>query len=504
MKITELSNVKAKRFLLEPQSYGSTELPSYFDFTNILLIADKSLSKHHLTADLIKAACNQDGVNYTLIDNKDGKYSWRPLQFIHPYLYAELVHIITTKGYWQEIVDRFSDFSKLEQIHCASIPVVKNTEQKLKAEQIFNWWSGFEQISLSMAMKFRVMFSTDITDCYGSIYTHAISWALHGKKVAKEKKDDKTLLGNLIDKRIRAMRYGQTNGIPQGSVLMDFIAEIVLGYVDELLDDVLKKAHITDYYILRYRDDYWIYVNDTLLGERILKELTVVLSSLGMRLNSAKTKASNDIVLDSVKYDKLLWLSIDNNFKNLTLEKRLLLLYEHSSRFPNCGSIIKPLGELHSEFEKIYFSSQEQMTACIAILVELAYRNPRIYQVCMALLAKIFTRLSLEERALVASSVLEKFSHLPNTGYLQIWLQRIAIPSKIKLNYTERMCQVVDNPFIYIWDHQWLQSDKDLMDLMYSSNSIDNKQLNELQPTMCNEEVDLFVKRAYENYWDNI
>ena len=174
--------------------------------------------------------------------------------------------------------------------------------------------------------------------------------------------------------------------------------------------------------------------------ERILKELTVVLSSLGLRLNSAKTKVSNDIVLDSVKYDKLLWLSIDNNFKNLTLEKRLLLLYEHSSRFPNCGSIIKPLGELHSEFEKIYFSSQEQMTACIAILVELAYRNPRIYQVCMALLAKIFTRLSLEERALVASSVLEKFSHLPNTGYLQIWLQRIAIPSKIKLNYTVINC----------------------------------------------------------------
>jgi hypothetical protein len=31
------------------------------------------------------------------------------------------------------------------------------------------------------------------------------------------------------------MRHGQTNGIPQGSVLMDFIAEMVLGYADTLI-----------------------------------------------------------------------------------------------------------------------------------------------------------------------------------------------------------------------------------------------------------------------------
>ncbi len=504
MKITEVSREKAKRFLLEPQSYGSTELPVYFDFAPILAVADKSLSKHPLTKDLIQAACNQDGVSYTLFDNKDGKFSWRPLQFIHPYLYAELVHLITTKGYWHEIVNRFSDFAKLERIHCASIPVVKNVEEKLKAEQILSWWSGFEQTSLSMALKFQIMFSTDITDCYGTIYTHSISWALHGKEEAKKRKTDKNLLGNLIDKRIRAMRYGQTNGIPQGSVLMDFVAEIVLGYVDELLDEVLKNAHISDYYILRYRDDYRIYVNDTSMGERILKELTVILSGLGMRLNSTKTRISNNIVLDSVKQDKLSWLSLDHNFRNLSLEKRLLLLYEHSSRFPNCGSIINPLAELHSEIEKTYFSGREQMRACIAILVELAYRNPRIYQVCMALLAKLLSGLTLDERMPVVVSVLEKFSHLPNTGYLQIWLQRIALPNKIKLNYTERMCQVVENPFMYIWNHQWLQNDSELLKLIYSSNSIDDKQIVTLQPTMSNDEVELFVTRAHEGYWANI
>lgn len=36
------------------------------------------------------------------------------------------------------------------------------------------------------------------------------------------------------------MQHNQTNGIPQGSVLMDFVAEIVLGYVDLRLSKELK------------------------------------------------------------------------------------------------------------------------------------------------------------------------------------------------------------------------------------------------------------------------
>lgn len=57
------------------------------------------------------------------------------------------------------------------------------------------------------------------------------------------------------------MRYGQTNGIPQGSALMDFIAEIVLVYCDEKLTKKLESLNITDYKILRYRDDYRVFSN---------------------------------------------------------------------------------------------------------------------------------------------------------------------------------------------------------------------------------------------------
>ena len=80
----------------------------------------------------------------------------------------------------------------------------------------------------------------DISNCYGSIYTHTIPWALHTKHVAKSNQNNNDLLGNKIDSLIQLMQNGQTNGIPQGSVLMDFIAEIILSYVDKLLDEKLK------------------------------------------------------------------------------------------------------------------------------------------------------------------------------------------------------------------------------------------------------------------------
>jgi hypothetical protein len=46
------------------------------------------------------------------------------------------------------------------------------------------------------------------------------------QKFAKRNRSDKKSIGNIIDTAMQGMNYGQTNGIPQGSVLMDFIAEM--------------------------------------------------------------------------------------------------------------------------------------------------------------------------------------------------------------------------------------------------------------------------------------
>ena len=134
-----------------------------------------------------------------------------------------------------------------------------------------------EQASLKISLEYEYVFITDITNCYGSIYSHSIDWALcdGGKNEAKQNKynGNNNTLGAIIDTKIEGMNYGQTNGIPQGSALMDFIAEMILGYADIELTNYLKndpKIQGQNFKILRYRDDYRIFVSDP-IGKRNIK-----------------------------------------------------------------------------------------------------------------------------------------------------------------------------------------------------------------------------------------
>lgn len=205
-----------------------------------------------------------------------------------------------------------------------------------------------------LSLEYNCVFDTDVADCYGSIYTHSIAWAVEGKKVAKslEGKKNKKLLGNIIDASIQDAQYKQTNGIPQGSVLMDFVAEIVLGYVDRILGVILKREDIIDYKILRYRDDYRVFVNNSSEGERILKLLSEIMMPFGLKLNASKTRGSQDIIGQSIKKDKLAWLAIPQN-NRISLQKQLLLIRQHGINYANSGSLNVALNKFDKRIERI-------------------------------------------------------------------------------------------------------------------------------------------------------
>lgn len=201
----------------------------------------KILSSRNLSDFCKDKPYKYEEVNYILYSNKEGKYSWRPLQIINPALYVSFVHLITEEENWRDIKERFKEFQADHNIICMSIPIVSTTKRSDKAEQISFWYNNVEQESLKLAMDFDYVIHTDIANCYESIYTHSIPWALHGKEEAKKEKNNKNLLGNKIDKLMQDMNYGQTNGIPQGSVLSDFIAEIVLGSIDLKLSEKFER-----------------------------------------------------------------------------------------------------------------------------------------------------------------------------------------------------------------------------------------------------------------------
>lgn len=205
---------EVKRFLLKDSSYFNLELPPYYTFNDLLKGIEKQINKKKRLNELCKNKPNEfEDVNYKLFYNKDGKFDWRPIELINPILYVYLVNLISEHNNWEELKELFKKFQENEKIICCSIPVESDDKDSDKKEAILNWWNRFEQSTIEKSLSFNWMAITDITNCYGSIYTHSISWAINGKKNAKENKKQDNL-GNEIDKVIMAMSYGQTNGIP--------------------------------------------------------------------------------------------------------------------------------------------------------------------------------------------------------------------------------------------------------------------------------------------------
>jgi hypothetical protein len=504
-RLTELTYTEARQYFLKEESYFNFDLPKYFVFENLIQAVSANLTgqvllnhystytntsghlKKHLPADF-------EEVNHKFLNNKDGKYAWRPFQLIHPALYVSLVHSITEEANWNLIVARFGQLSANPKIRCYSIPIQSDSNQSDKAETVSQWWHTIEQQSLELALKYDYVLHTDVTDCYGSIYTHSVPWAIHTKQVAKSQRRDLTLIGNNIDKHLQDMSYGQTNGIPQGSVVMDFIAEMVLGFADLELSNKIQQEGIQDYEIIRYRDDYRIFANNPQVAEHITKLLTEVLIELGMRLNAQKTVASNNVIKQSIKSDKLYWLSSRKGAKGI--QEHLLLIHKLSEEYPNSGSLNKALNKFYDRIKKIT-ETKLNIKVLTSILVDIMYKNPRTYQISAAILSKLLSLLSeTAERDAILQLISKKFEKIPNTGHIKIWLQRLTIKFDRPRAYQEKLCQKVNDPTVQLWNSDWLSNP--LKSLIETTPIIDEQVITDIDLVIDSSEVQLF-KNDYDN-----
>jgi hypothetical protein len=452
--IIELTDKEAKKIFLKQESYCNINLPDYFSFQDLLNNIDKELSGRRISDFKIENPRNFDNVNHKLLSNKDGKFAWRPFQLINPAIYISLVNTITEKDNWKILVDRFKTFQLNEKIECHSLPVISETENKTnQSAQILNWWQMIEQKSLTFSLDFKHVIHTDISDCYGSIYTHSVPWAIHTKEKSKKNRKN-SLLGNAIDNHLQDMSYGQTNGIPQGSVLMDFIAEIVLGYIDLCLLKKLEAKNITDYKILRYRDDYRIFTNNSFKGEEITKELSEILSGLGLKLKAEKTIQSDDLIKSSLKPDKRYWIS--NQIITGSKQKWLIQLYLLSEKFPNSGTIDTQMREFLKVLEKSK-KDDYNLETLISLVTEIALRNPRVVPTCIAILSIFLNKISDKKKQLIlVEKIRLKFKEIPNSSFIMVWFQRLNLKINKTESYDELLCKKVLDKNIELWNIDWV------------------------------------------------
>jgi RNA-directed DNA polymerase len=274
---------------------------------------------------------------------------------------------------------------------------------------------------------------------------------------------------------------------------MDFIAELVLGLADRMLAVRLTETEVVDYLILRYRDDYRVFVHDSRHCEAVLKCLTEVMTSLGLRLNAAKTRTSSTVIADSIKPDKLAWLC--KSQRDANLQRHLLIIYAHSLEFPNTGSVERALTEYYRRLE--VQTAIEDPLVLISIAVDLAYRSPRAYPVCSAIIGKCLSALATDgQRQDIVREILRRFRQLPNTGHMEIWLQRMSMRFSSDIGFEEPLCRLAQGHDVQIWNSDWIQSEE-LKHALDARAVFDREIAEGIAPVISPEEVELFVRRGW-------
>lgn len=559
VRVVDLPGDEALEAMMSNDFYSTVELPEYFDFTEVLDYARRSIEDKTLAECTVKGASpeNINGVNLEVMTNKDGRYAVRPLTLANPFLYYMLVRDITAPKAWSAIKKCF-DLYAADNISACSIPVIPVIEEGEKpfsfknAATILNWWKSIEQRSLELSLKYNYMFIADISECFREINPEAIGWALARKDTPHETKSN----GRLADKirtYLRAMQQGRNIGIPQGSAVFNLIAEIILGYIDMLLAQEIARAKKAgelpddlDYRAIRYVDDYRIFCNDRAALDKISYILQTLFERFNFRMNPTKTRISAELVTDSIKADKLFYIfntpiegyrtSVDadghstglRHYDFANLQKHLLFIYEFSRRFPNSGQLVRQLEEFGKRIEELVKEKKrkaeakmkrvqlwedvdldlepqkagsidepenildlvpedpddspaehtnvfaglpkygysrrfvESIPPMVAIAVEIARNNLRAANHALKIATQLLKQMPAfekEKKDEIIRQIYEKLRHVPNSAFLQVWLQNITHDTD---DWSERqvydmpLCLLVANQPVDIWNNTWL------------------------------------------------
>lgn len=486
--ILNLSYREARRFFFKPRSYLSLDLPSYYNFERLLEFTRAQLSAQPVLQHYYQPFCHPRTnlqINYPLICNKDGQYAWRKHQIIHPFFYTSLTYLLTQRENWLYLTQRLKHF-RHPQVRCASLMPAPTNKLNRNEQDIFNWSSNFTDETVRQALSYKYMLTTDLTHCYDSLSTPLLVRALHDENSSY----DPSLLGWKISQALQDLSAGQTSGIPQGSALMDLLAETILGYIDSLV--ATRLDGLADFFILRYRDDYRIFANDVSTARQAMKILVETLAEFDLKINLSKTQLTPSIVQQAFKSDRLAWKQTERlifcDDKPSTL-KSLLLIHDFGRQYPNCGSIRGALSRLY--LREIYEAGcHDDIWQISSVIADIMYQSPSAWPHCVAILSKYVAAQGLNYATKIADQIQHKFSDIPHTEHLDLWLQRLTVKADPFRTYRSPLCQIIYDPHVQLWNSAWLTgASSRIRDL----DTVDYENLFTLPTAVPPDEVALFT-----------
>ena len=132
-----------------------------------------------------------------------------------------------------------------------------------------------------------------------------------------------------------------------------------------------------------------------------------------------------------------------------------MIIYNFSLIHPNSGSLKYLLTEIYKEHFLNVKTRPNSYDQVISIIISIMHKNPYVYSICVGILSEIFKFLNTTTREKYINLILEKFEDVPNSNYIEIWLQRLTILDNRNKNYNCLICQKLYND-IPLWNSSWL------------------------------------------------
>lgn len=201
----------------------------------------------------------------------------RPLAIPNPFAYQLQCEML--KENWSNIQTHFNKMTDACRYKVSRIHIRKMHDCPALFQMNYDNWrvDGDPETDLSIGKRYMV--KADISNCFPSIYTHALPWALVGKDIAKKNQKNKTWYKK-VDDITRKATHDETHGLLIGPHSSNLLAEIILTDVD---------SQLSDYDYVRAIDDYTCYVKTYEEGQCFLTQLGVALREYDLSLNHKKT-----------------------------------------------------------------------------------------------------------------------------------------------------------------------------------------------------------------------
>jgi hypothetical protein len=139
--------------------------------------------------------------------------------------------------------------------------------------------------------KYPRLLRADVSKCFDSIYTHTVSWVTNGADASKVESEAKSTFGGKFDHYMQYLNYGETSGIIIGPEFSRVFAEIIMQEVDVRVErDLADKGKVAgrDYEIMRYVDDYFVFLANSKDSSLVEEVLARNLADFKLHLNDHK------------------------------------------------------------------------------------------------------------------------------------------------------------------------------------------------------------------------